>query len=293
MDTLRQIFQNFWGTILSMRITDIIDIIIVAFLIYKAISFIRRTNSVGVAKGIIILIAVLWISSILNLNVINFFLGKTVELGFLALIILFQPELRHILERVGSRKFSSMFGAHTAGGQMEHAISQVVIACSDMSATKTGALIVFERDMILDEPIKTGTVVDAAPAAELIKNVFYNKAPLHDGAMIMRDGRIAAAGCMLPLSNNANLSRDLGMRHRAGIGMSEQSDAVVVIVSEETGSISVAVDGMLKRHLAADTFEKLLHLELMPDEENKKNKNRASKLMAKLKVKNNGKKSNK
>ena len=144
---------------------------------------------------------------------------------------------------------------------------QTVLACSDMSKSRTGALIIFERDNRLSDYINTGTIVDAAPTAELIKNLFYNKAPLHDGAVIIREGRIAAAGCMLPLSSNPNLSKELGMRHRAGIGMSERSDAVVVIVSEESGGISVAVDGMLKRHLSPETCERLLRNELLQKEE--------------------------
>jgi diadenylate cyclase len=142
-----------------------------------------------------------------------------------------------------------------------------VLACTDLSATRTGALIIFERDNRLDDQIRTGTIIDAETTAELLKNIFYPKAPLHDGAVIIRSGRIQAGGCMLPLSNNPNLSRDLGMRHRAGIGMSEASDAVVVIVSEETGAISVATGGMLKRHLTKETFEKLLRTELMAGEE--------------------------
>ena len=144
-------------------------------------------------------------------------------------------------------------------------ITQTVLACVDMSATRTGALIIFERDNRLDDQIRTGTILDAETTAELLKNIFYPKAPLHDGAAIIRSGRIQAAGCMLPLSNNPNLSKELGMRHRAGIGMSEASDAVVVIVSEETGAISVAVNGMLKRHLTKDTFEKILRNELIPE----------------------------
>ena len=150
---------------------------------------------------------------------------------------------------------------------MDTAITQTVIACKAMSKNKTGALIVFERINKLDNQINTGTIVNSDTTAELLKNVFFNKAPLHDGAVIISEGRIAAAGCMLPLSNNQNLSRDLGMRHRAGIGMSEHSDAVVAIVSEETGAISIAVDGMLKRHLSPETFEKILRNEIIVEEE--------------------------
>ena len=148
---------------------------------------------------------------------------------------------------------------------MDSAITQTVLACTDMSASKTGALIIFERNINLNAVMSTGTIINANATAELIKNIFFNKAPLHDGALIVRDGRLAAAGCVLPLTQSTNLSKELGMRHRAGIGMSEQSDAVVVIVSEETGAISVAIEGMLKRHLSAATLDKLLRSELIEE----------------------------
>ncbi|NLL45928.1 MAG: TIGR00159 family protein [Clostridiales bacterium] len=251
------------------KITDILDIAIIAFLIYKIITFTVKTNTARGFKGILLIIIAMWMSSLLKLNVINFLLGKTMELGILAIIILFQPELRRILERVGSGKMFNIFGRQLKESRIETAIVQTVLACADMSRSRIGALIIFEREIKIDDPIKTGTIINADTSAELLKNIFYPKAPLHDGAVIIRNDQIAAAGCMLPLSTNPNLSRDLGMRHRAGIGMSEVSDAVVVIVSEETGSISVSVDGMLKRHLALDTFERLLRNELMPDEEPK------------------------
>ena len=179
--------------------------------------------------------------------------------------LLFQPELRRILERLGSGKFMNLSTAVPTSS--ESVIAQTVLACTDMSATRTGALIVFERTTLLNDQMSTGTIVNADVTSELLRNIFFVKAPLHDGAVIIREGRLAAAGCMLPLTQNANLSSDLGMRHRAGIGMSEHSDAVVVIVSEETGGISVAIDGMLKRHLSPETFEKILRSELMPDED--------------------------
>ena len=153
---------------------------------------------------------------------------------------------------------------------LENAITQVVLACSDMAESRTGALIVFERNINLDSYIKTGTIVDASPAVELVKNIFFDKAPLHDGAVIIREGRLAGAACMLPLSSNNNISRSLGMRHRAGIGISERSDAVVVIVSEETGAISVAIEGVLKRGLTPDTLERIIRTELLPKEPQKK-----------------------
>lgn len=253
--------------LLSARITDIIDMLIVAYIIYRLIGLIRRTNSNRVAKGVVIIIFSLWVSSWLQLTVVNFILRKTVELGLLALVVLFQPELRRILERVGSGKILSFLRGNVNARSVDSAITQTVIACSTMANEKTGALIVFERINKLDNQMNTGTIINAETTAELMKNIFYNKAPLHDGALIITEGRIAAAGCMLPLSNNPNLSRDLGMRHRAGIGMSEHSDAVVAIVSEETGSISVAIDGMLKRHLTPETFDKILRNELLVDSE--------------------------
>ena len=206
----------------------------------------------------------LWLSDIFKLTMINSLLKRAVELGLIALLILFQPELRRVLERMGS-SFSS--GHAVASSATEQAIAQTVLACTEMSASRTGALIIFERKVKLNDIMSTGTIINSDTTAELLKNLFYNKAPLHDGAVIIRDGRIAAAGCVLPLTKSTNLSKDLGMRHRAGIGLSEQSDAVVVIVSEETGSVSVAIEGMLKRHLTASVFEKLLRSELISDED--------------------------
>jgi diadenylate cyclase len=263
MDTLKASLSLAVNYISNMGVNDGLDILLVAFLIYKLTGLIRRTSSSKVAKGIVVLILATWLSGELRLNVVNYILRNTVEMGLLALVILFQPELRRILEKVGASRFSSFFNAEAQMLTLDTAITQTVLACVELSRSRTGALIIFERDNRLEDQIRTGTVIDAATTAELLKNIFFPRAPLHDGAVVIREGRLKAAGCMLPLSHNTNLSRDLGMRHRAGIGMSEHSDAVVVIVSEETGSISVAVDGMLKRHLSADTFEKLLRNELL------------------------------
>ena len=248
----------------TMGISDFLDIIIVAYLIYKAIGFVRRTNSNNLAKGLVVFLIALWGSDIFSLTMINFLLRKTAELGLIALLILFQPELRRLLERMGSG-FAS--GRSSSGTVMDSAISQTVQACCDMSASKTGALIIFERGVALNSIISTGTVINADTTAELLKNMFFNKAPLHDGAVIIRDGRIAAAGCVLPLTQRTNLSKDLGMRHRAGIGLSEESDAVIIVVSEETGAISAAMDGMLKRHLSGEALDKLLRSELIREED--------------------------
>lgn len=272
MAVITQLTQTALNFILTIRITDILDIAIVAYLVYRLMLLIRRTSSGQVAKGILVLLVLLWTSSFLHLSVINFILGKTVELGLIALIILFQPELRRVLEQMGSsNRLSAVFGGTGAGGdRMEQAIAQTVAAASDFSKNRIGALIVFERDMLLEEVVKTGTVLDAEPSRELFGNIFFPKAPLHDGAAIIREGRIISAGCVLPLSTNVNISRELGTRHRAGLGVSEKSDAVVVIVSEETGSVSAAVEGMLKRHLRPETLDKLLRNELLPADKEEK-----------------------
>ena len=267
-------FTAFWlrlGNLIStIRISDVADILIVAYVIYKLIMLIRRTNSFRLARGILVILIVLWLSGVLELNMVNSLLRRTVELGLIAIVILFQPELRRLLERVGANLpgFFGYRGIDTL--EAETMISQTVQACKDLSASHTGALIVFERSNVLEEQIRSGTVIDADVSSELLKNLFFNKAPLHDGAVIVRSGRIRAAGCVLPLTGNINLSPDLGTRHRAGIGMSEHSDALVVIVSEETGSISVAVDGMLKRRLTAETFEAILRNELLPQDKQSK-----------------------
>ena len=253
--------------LLSMSLSDVLDVLVVAVAVYGAISFIRRTNSTRFAQGILLLLVALGLSGLLKLSLTNFLLRQVFEIGVLAMVVLFQPEIRRALERVGSYRFFSLFGKEVGGQALEKTIVQTVNACTDMSRSRTGALIVFERANRLNEVMASGTQVDALVTAELLKNIFYDKSPLHDGAVIIQDGRLASAGCMLPLSENANLSRDLGMRHRAGIGMSERSDALVVIVSEETGSISVAEDGLLKRKLSGDTFEELLRRELLPADE--------------------------
>ncbi len=265
MSTLTEFLTNAFNLVKLISVPDILDILIVAFLIYQLIGIVRRTNLVRVSKGLLVLLAALWLSGIFSLTMINWLLRNVVELGLIALVIIFHPELRRLLEKVGSSRITGIFSNEYKDLHLEGTITQTVLACSDLSRSRTGALIIFERDNQLSEPISTGTVVDATVTAELLKNIFFVKAPLHDGAVIIKNGRIAAAGCMLPMSSNMNLSRDLGMRHRAGIGMSERSDAVCVIVSEETGSISVAVDGMLKRHLSTETVETLLRKELMPE----------------------------
>lgn len=286
MEVISSAFSRMINIFATIGVSDVIDILIVAYLIFRAILFVRSTNSYNLTKGVLLLLAVLLLAEIFDLSMISYLLRRAVELGLIALVILFQPELRRMLERMGSG-FSS--GLDAAGTTMESAIAQTVLASTDMSASRTGALIIFERKVRLNDVMSTGTIINADATAELIKNIFFNKAPLHDGALIIRDGRLAAAGCVLPLTKSTNLSKDLGMRHRAGIGLSEQSDAVVVIVSEETGAISVAVEGMLKRHLTASTLEKLLHSELLPDQDESEGKSPFRKLKKLIKVKKNEK----
>ena len=252
------------------RLADIVDILIISFLIYHLFRFIRRSRTGQVAKAILIIIVAMSLANLFNLGVVSFFLNYVVELGIIALVIIFQPEIRRFLERMGSGRIKELFVTESHSDETENAICETVEAYTSMSRDKVGALMVFERKTVLDDILKTGTELDAKISAELLKNLFWNKAPLHDGAVIVRNGRIVGAGCMLPMSGNVNLSRDLGMRHRAAIGISENSDAVVAIISEETGSVSVAIDGMLKRHLAPETLERLLKNELMPEQLEKK-----------------------
>lgn len=266
MNIVLRTIRDYLDYMTTIRLPDVVDILVIAFVIYHLVGLVRRTGSYKVARGIIIFVILTWLSGLLKMNVTNFLLGRALELGLLAVVILFQPELRRLLGKFGSSRMTFLFD-DAERNRIEGMITQTVLACKEMSRHHTGALIVFERDNPLDDQIGTGTIIGSEITAELLKNIFFPMAPLHDGAIIVREGRIAAAGCMLPLSTNANLSRELGMRHRAGIGMSERSDAVVVIISEETGSISVAVDGMLKRHLSTDTFEQLLQNELATDED--------------------------
>ncbi len=273
-----EFFNSFIRYLSMFGIWDLVDIAVVAYIVYKLISFSRRTNAGQVFKGILLFLCVAQLSGVLGLNLLNFLLVNTLQLGLLALVVLFQPELRKAFERVGSKGFL-FHSEKEANSEIEDAIIQTVEACKSLSASRTGALIVFERDLLLSGVIKTGTVIDSKVSAELLKNIFFPNTPLHDGALIVQHGRVAAAGCMLPLSGNANLSKQLGMRHRAGVGMSENSDAVVVVVSEETGALSVAIGGMLKRHLAPETLEKLLKNELMPKTEEKKQTTFASSVL--------------
>ena len=268
MEGILYLLQEFKGKVVLFGISDVVDIAIMAFLIYKVIMLMRRTNSGAVAKGVLLLLFALGVSTFFHLNTVSSLLQQLMVWGVVALVVIFQPEIRRFLEQMGRTSLGKVFTPEEARNELDSAITQTVDAYMSLSKSKTGALMVFERKNMLDDAIKTGTALDCTVNAELLKNIFWNKAPLHDGAVIVRAGRIVGAGCMLPMSGNVNLSRELGMRHRAGIGASEHTDAVVAIVSEETGSISVAVGGMLKRHLAPETLERLLRNELLPEREN-------------------------
>ncbi len=276
MDSVLSVIEGIGRYLLLIRPSDVLDVAIMAFLIYRVLSLFKSTQAGNIFKGVAVLLVIVLGSYALDLRGVNYILGHLLEWGVLALIILFQPEIRRLLEQLGSKniRLIKMFVPQQKISELEQAIDQTVVACTEMSRSRTGVLIVFEREILLDDMIRSGTTLDAAVSGELLKNIFFVKAPMHDGAVIIRNGRILGAGCMLPLSKNVNLSRDLGMRHRAGIGMSENSDAVVVIVSEETGSISVALGGMLKRHLMPETLGQLLRNELMPPAEEETDKSR-------------------
>ena len=255
--------QNLFSTLgQTVTLWDLVDILVIAFLFYNILIVIRRTRAGSVINAIVVLLIIAWVSNLFKMKVLQYILNQILQMGVLVLIVLFQPELRKLFEQMGMRKFSDVFRRKVRHEEIDEVIKSVVSAVHDMAKTKTGAIIVFEREIGLSDYAATGTRVDALTTSELVQNIFYHHSPLHDGALLIRNGRILAAACMLPLSNNVNLSRELGMRHRAGLGISERSDAIAVIVSEQTGTISVAIDGMLKRRLPGDTFKTLLETEL-------------------------------
>ena len=269
MEPILTMIENIGRYLSLIRAADIIDVAIIAFLVYKILNLVKSTRAANILKGVVVFLVALWLSTALQLRAVAYILSHVMDIGILALIILFQPEIRQLLERLGGTniKLFRLIRSEKAVSELERSIEQTVLACTELSQSKTGVLMVFEREIRLDGIVRSGTAFDAAVNSELLKNIFFINAPMHDGACIIRNGRILGAGCMLPLSKNVNLSRELGMRHRAGIGISENSDAVVVIVSEETGAISVAQGGMLKRHLKPETLGMLLRNELLPPEE--------------------------
>lgn len=268
MEYLRTVIQAF----ANIQWSDILDIVIVAFLFYKLLPMLRSTGTARIAGVVGSIIVIAWMTGILRLHVLSWILNQFLSIGLLAVVVLFQPELRRMIDHISNMRWKKLFGTTKPEQEMVSVINQTVRACEVMGRQKVGALIVFARDNRLEEYFKTGTLIDGQVSDQLILNIFFPKAALHDGAMIIRDGRVMAAACVLPLSESDRLSAELGTRHRAAVGITEVSDAVVVVVSEETGAISVAVGGVLKRHLAPQTLERLLQNELCPAEpENEEN----------------------
>ena len=269
MNLLSEILNEIWDFLLSLRQTigvwDVVDILVIAFIIYRVLSTLRRTSAGSVIKGVILVLVLVGISFLFNLTVLTYFIRQTFEMGIVVIVVLFQHEIRKLFERVGSSRLNFLFRRLGKDENIVKSIRSVVSACLNMSESYTGAIIVFEREVGLDDFAVTGTKIDAEVTPELIQNIFFSNSPLHDGALLIRSGRILAASCMLPLSNTSSFGRDIGMRHRAAIGLSERSDAVIVVVSEQTGYISVANDGMLKRQLDRETLELLLNNELISD----------------------------
>lgn len=262
--------QNFLQIVKGMQWSDYLDILVVAILIYKLLPLLKTPSVMRIARTVIALVVIAWLTNIMKLHTLSWILNQFLAVGLLTFVILFQPELRRMLDHLGNVKLSNFFGVSRPVAEMDAVIAQTVMACEIMSREKVGALIVFAREQRLDEYIKTGTIIDSQVSEQLLRNIFFKNSPLHDGALIIQDGRIVAAGCVLPLSDSPRLGSELGTRHRAGVGMSEVSDAVVVIVSEENGVISVTSGGMLKRHLAPQTLERLLHNELCPADPSEK-----------------------
>ena len=258
-----------------MGFNDYLDIALVAFLIYYLVKLMKETRAMQLLKGMAVVLFVYVVAALAELQTLQFIMNTVISTGVLALIILFQPELRRVLERVaqtqlgGLKKFFGQSDSRTVEHfeETSNCIDVVCEACKSLSKTRTGALMVFERETKLGEIIKTGTVVDAEPSTELIGNLFYVNTPLHDGAMVIRHGRLYASGCFLPLSQNYTISKEMGTRHRAALGMSENSDAVVLVVSEETGTISVAENGVIERNFTPENLRRHLRKELLLKQE--------------------------
>ena len=254
-------FNQIIYAVASMRISDIVDILLMAYIIYKAIGFLKDSRAGQLAKGLIILFLIYFVANWWNLTTMKWILSRFVNYFIISIAIIFQPELRRILERVGHTKLVAT-QSDLSDEPMENCIDKVCRAAGSMQESRTGALIVFERSTQLGEIIDTGTVINADPSVSMVGNIFFPKSPLHDGALIIRDGRLYAAGCILPLTQREDISSQLGTRHRAAIGMTENSDAVVLVVSEETGIISIVSNGKIQRNYnsmsAAEELRKLL-----------------------------------
>lgn len=259
MDSALLYLKSFFQVL---KLTDIIDIFLIALIVYQLLKILKETRAMQLVKGIFILFLILQISSWAHLTTLNYLLRNAMQVGMFAIVVIFQPELRNLLEKMGRSNVGKLIdvatGKTTTTDDDDYAVSEIVTAASNMSSTKTGALIVIERETKLGDVIRTGTLLDAEVSSALLENIFFPKTPLHDGAVIIRGDRIHTAGCFLPLTSNTNLSRDLGTRHRAALGISEASDAIVVIVSEETGKISIAINGSLTRNLTDATLKTAL-----------------------------------
>lgn len=256
LDKVYTVWNQFVYTISNLRIFDIIDILIIAFIVYKAIEFLRETRAGQLVKGIVFLLVLYVFAIAFNLAVLRWLLSAVFGSAIVVVVIVFQPELRRMLERVGQTKIGNLQSGGDNAKAISDSVHKICKAAGQMQKTKTGALIVFERKTQLGEIIHSGTVIDAEVSESLLNNIFFPKSPLHDGAVIVRDGRIYAASCILPLTQSTDFSSQLGTRHRAAIGMTENSDAIVLIVSEETGTISIAFNGQITRnHTVESAFE--------------------------------------
>lgn len=251
------------------RISDIVDIVIVAILIYQLLKMIKETRALQLVKGIAIIFVVMQISAWTNLTSINYILKSVMQVGLFSIVVIFQPELRTMLERMGRSKVGKIInlnGNQAEDMQYDKVINEIVTATVNLSKTKTGALMVLEREIKLGDITNSGTILNAEVTSSLLENIFVPNTPLHDGAVIIRGDKIHTAGCLLPLTSNVNLSRELGTRHRAALGMSEASDAMIIIVSEETGKISYALNGNLTRNLNDSTLKNAIERVLKPKE---------------------------
>ena len=247
----------------TIKVMDIVDILVVAFLIYKVIMMVRSTSAARIAKSVLIILILAGVTQLLNMYLLNYILDKILEIGLVALIVVFQPELRRALEQLGRKKLVVglfNFGEGREKGERfsSKTADEIVRAAYEMGAVRTGALIVIEQDMVLEEYVRTGIEVDGVVTSQLLINIFEHNTPLHDGAVIVRGNRVVAATCYLPLSDNSNLSKELGTRHRAGVGISEGTDSFTIIVSEETGAVSVAVGGSIIRDIDRDSLRNKL-----------------------------------
>ncbi len=251
---------------LALRLADILDIAIVAYLFYKLSALLRETRAGALIKGIILVLIFAWLSNLLQLNTINYLLRNLMQFGIMALIVVFQPELRRTLEKVGKTNFATLFSSEK--DEAEEVASEIAAAASAMSSRRIGALIVLERDIKIGDIVRTGCEIDSKVSSELLINIFIPNTPLHDGAVIVRDGRILAARCILPLTPNETLSQEFGTRHRAALGISESSDSAVIVVSEETGKISFVADGNMSRNYTEETLKKMIIKSLASDSKN-------------------------